>query len=157
MKKAGFVILALMVSVYLFGCGKKQQAQEIMPETMSIETLSTVDTKTQTPPLENKAQESQPQESQIVSAQQDVPRLEKLPPPGPYKPTTEEIQKALKNAGYYAGVIDGKKGPKTKKAIEDFQRANSLEADGRVGPKTWVKLKVQIDAAAVPIEAGQTQ
>lgn len=156
MKKAGFVILTLTVSVYLFGCGKKQQAQETMPESMSIETLSTVDTKTQTPPLENKTQEPKSQESQIVSAQ-DVPRLEKLPPPGPYKPTTEEIQKALKNAGYYAGVIDGKKGPKTKKAIEDFQRANSLEADGRVGPKTWVKLKVQIDAAAVSIEANKRQ
>lgn len=153
MKKAGFVILALMVSVYLFGCGKKQQAQETMPETMSIETLSIVDTKTHG----NKVQESNSQEIQIVSAQQDVPRLEKLPPSGPYSPATEEIQKALRNAGYYTGTIDGKRGPKTKKAIEDFQRANSLEVDGRVGPKTWVKLKVQIDAAAVPIEAGQTQ
>lgn len=153
MKKAGFVILALMVSVYLFGCGKKQQAQETMPETMSIETLSIVDTKTQG----NKVQESNSQEIQIVSAQQDVPRLEKLPPSGPYSPATEEIQKALRNAGYYTGTIDGKRGPKTKKAIEDFQRANSLEVDGRVGPKTWAKMKVQMDAAAVPIEAGQMQ
>lgn len=154
MKKTGFVILALMAGVYLFGCGKKQQAEETMPETMSIEALSTVDTKTQTPSSENKSQESDLQEIQIVSAQ-DVPKLENLPPAGPYKPATAEIQKALKNAGYYAGAIDGKKGPKTKKAIEDFQRANSLEADGKVGPKTWAKLKVQIDTAVSATEVVQ--
>jgi peptidoglycan hydrolase-like protein with peptidoglycan-binding domain len=63
-----------------------------------------------------------------------------LPPQGPYKPTGIEIQTALKNAGFYAGNLDGKIGPKSKKAIEDFQKANGLKADGKVGPKTWEAL-----------------
>lgn len=53
----------------------------------------------------------------------------------------EDIQKALKNAGFYAGPIDGKIGPKTKKAVREFQSAKGLKADGKVGPKTWVELE----------------
>lgn len=55
--------------------------------------------------------------------------------------SAENIQKALQNAGMYQGKVDGKIGPRTKKAIEDFQKQNGLYADGKVGPKTWSKLK----------------
>ena len=58
-----------------------------------------------------------------------------------YQPNEKEIQQALKNAGLYEGEIDGKIGPKTKKAIEDFQTKNNLKADGKVGHSTWKKLK----------------
>ena len=51
-----------------------------------------------------------------------------------------DIQKALKNAGFNPGPIDGRMGPKTKKAISDFQRENNLTVDGIVGKKTWAKL-----------------
>jgi peptidoglycan hydrolase-like protein with peptidoglycan-binding domain len=61
-------------------------------------------------------------------------------------PTPEQIQTALKNAGYYKGDVDGKLGPKSKKAITDFQIDNDLNADGKVGPKTWNKLKVHLEA-----------
>ena len=53
----------------------------------------------------------------------------------------KEIQMALKNAGFYAGTIDGKIGPKSKQAILDFQKANGLKVDGKVGPKTWAALE----------------
>jgi peptidoglycan hydrolase-like protein with peptidoglycan-binding domain len=59
----------------------------------------------------------------------------------PDSPTKADVQACLKNAGYYDGIVDGKLGPKTKKAIEDFQTANELIADGKVGPNTWNKLK----------------
>lgn len=59
----------------------------------------------------------------------------------PETPSKEDIQAALKNAGYYTGAVDGKFGPKTQKAVEDFQAANELKADGKVGPNTWSKLK----------------
>lgn len=55
-----------------------------------------------------------------------------------------QIQTALKNAGYDPGVIDGKMGTKTKKAVKDFQTANGLTVDGRVGPKTWTKLSAYL-------------
>jgi len=53
----------------------------------------------------------------------------------------KEIQIALKAAGFYTGAIDGKIGPKSKKAIEEFQSAKGLKVDGKVGPKTWAELE----------------
>jgi peptidoglycan hydrolase-like protein with peptidoglycan-binding domain len=58
-----------------------------------------------------------------------------------------EIQTALKNANFYTGSIDGKIGPKTKAAIEEFQKANGLTADGKVGPKTWQILGAYLNQA----------
>ena len=54
--------------------------------------------------------------------------------------SVKSIQKALKNAGFYAGSIDGQAGPKTKDAVQAFQRARGLRADGVVGKKTWAAL-----------------
>jgi len=54
--------------------------------------------------------------------------------------SVKSVQKALKNAGFYAGPIDGQAGPKTKDAIQAFQRARGLKADGVVGKKTWAAL-----------------
>lgn len=53
------------------------------------------------------------------------------------RPSDEDIQTALKSAGYYTGAIDGKIGPLSEKAIKDFQTANGLVSDGKVGRKTW--------------------
>ncbi|MDP2652686.1 MAG: peptidoglycan-binding protein [Candidatus Omnitrophota bacterium] len=55
--------------------------------------------------------------------------------------STEQVQKALKNAGYYQGAVDGKLGAKTKKAISDFQKDHELKADGVVGRKTWAAMQ----------------
>lgn len=59
----------------------------------------------------------------------------------PESPTKKDLQAALKNAGFYQGEVDGKFGPKSKKAVEDFQAANDLKVDGKVGANTWDKLK----------------
>ncbi|MDP8212354.1 MAG: peptidoglycan-binding protein [Candidatus Zapsychrus exili] len=57
------------------------------------------------------------------------------------KVTVSQIQKALNNAGFNPGVLDNKLGPKTKKAIRDFQKSEGLLVDGEVGLKTLEKLK----------------
>jgi len=57
------------------------------------------------------------------------------------RPSARQIQAALKNAGYYEGVIDGKIGRQSRQAIRDFQKANNLSVDGKVGKKTWAALK----------------
>ena len=68
------------------------------------------------------------------------------PAPGAAKAATvkpqsvKEIQKALSNAGYDPGPVDGKMGQKTKDAIVAFQKESGLKADGRVGSKTWNEL-----------------
>lgn len=50
--------------------------------------------------------------------------------------SVREVQRALTAAGTYQGVIDGKQGPQTQRAIKSFQEANGLKADGVVGPAT---------------------
>lgn len=57
-----------------------------------------------------------------------------------FRPTTKEIQSALKNAGFDPGSLDGKVGPRTRQAIKDFQKSKGLVPDGVVGPKTWTSL-----------------
>lgn len=55
---------------------------------------------------------------------------------------TKLLQDRLISLGYSCGDsgADGKFGSGTKAAVEAFQRANNLEADGIVGQDTWRKL-----------------
>jgi peptidoglycan hydrolase-like protein with peptidoglycan-binding domain len=53
----------------------------------------------------------------------------------------KDVQTALKNAGFYTGSVDGKIGPRTKSAIQEFQKAKGLKVDGKVGPKTWAEME----------------
>ena len=57
------------------------------------------------------------------------------------QPSIQNIQMALRNAGFYIGNIDGKVGALTRKGVKNFQEANNLTADGVVGRRTWAKLK----------------
>ncbi len=140
-----FLSTALMVLAVaaIAGCGKKQEAEDMQPITM--DSLSTMTAVSQVSP-DLKTQE-------VKTLSPVTPAVTKelgaLPPQGPYKPTGLEIQTALKNAGYYTGAVDGKVGPKSKKAIEEFQKANGLKADGKVGPKTWEALSKHLNAPAV--------
>jgi peptidoglycan hydrolase-like protein with peptidoglycan-binding domain len=144
MRKYGFIILALVLSIYFLGCGKKQQSLEEMQAPMSIESLSTITTEATTMP-ETKVAETKPKVTQTTP--EPTLKAETTPPAGPYKPTSEQIQIALKNAGYYTGPIDSKIGPMSKKAIEEFQKANNLQVDGKVGPKTWQVLSKYLNTA----------
>jgi murein L,D-transpeptidase YcbB/YkuD len=69
------------------------------------------------------------------------------------KPTTREIQQALKNAGFYQSEVDGKMGAMTREAIKEFQRVHGLVDDGIVGRQTWAKLKAYGDLSANSGEA----
>jgi len=55
--------------------------------------------------------------------------------------SSEKVQLALKNAGYYEGAVDGKIGSGTKAAISRFQREHNIKSDGIVGKQTWTLLK----------------
>ena len=73
------------------------------------------------------------------------------------KPTTREIQQALKNAGFYQGAIDGKTGPMTHNAVEEFQRVHGLTDDGVVGKQTWEKLSSFADLSGKSGEANAAE
>jgi peptidoglycan hydrolase-like protein with peptidoglycan-binding domain len=63
------------------------------------------------------------------------------------QPSQIEIQKALAEAGFYQGAIDGIVGPKTRAAIKSFQDEFGLNVDGFVGPNTWEYLKAYFEEA----------
>ncbi len=56
--------------------------------------------------------------------------------------TVRAMQQLLILRGYYCGrySADGEYGNDTLSALEKFQTANGLTADGECGPKTWAKL-----------------
>jgi murein L,D-transpeptidase YcbB/YkuD len=143
MRKILFISLAVFLSAYILGCKKQQPETTEMPEQMaSMETMNLM------------APELKPEPAPMVPAAEE--KLQTLPPSGPYQPTPIQIQTALKNAGFYLGGIDGKIGPLTRKAIEDFQKANNLKVDGKVGPKTWAVLEKSLNAPeAKPIKKGK--
>jgi hypothetical protein len=59
-------------------------------------------------------------------------------------PTVGVLQKLLNRGG--AGLTaDGDFGPKTKKAVKDFQRPRGLNPDGVVGKNTWPRVSVHAD------------
>ncbi|MFA5275286.1 MAG: peptidoglycan-binding domain-containing protein [Candidatus Omnitrophota bacterium] len=143
MKKFLVLLAASMFTFGVFGCAKKQ-AEEAQ-EPMTMEAMSTVNVAS---PAGTETKAPGAQVTQPVVPATEAAKLEPLPPAGPFKPSLIDIQTALMNAGFYTGNVDGKTGPKTKKAIEAFQKANNLKADGRVGPKTWELLKTHLTPVA---------
>ena len=136
-----FVVALVVLPLALFGCkGKTEKAQE----EMKTEATDTSMTATQ------EAQMTQVTEPSAVVATETIPPtaapqvaekvLAPLSVPAPVD-KNKQIQTALKRAGFYSGSIDGIIGPKTKLAIQEFQRAKGLSADGVVGPKTWAELE----------------
>lgn len=53
---------------------------------------------------------------------------------------TWAVQKALRNAGFNPGPIDGKYGAGTDKALRSFQKAMGLTPDGKIGFRTLREL-----------------
>ncbi|MGO4666605.1 peptidoglycan-binding protein [Bosea sp. 2RAB26] len=62
---------------------------------------------------------------------------------------TTAIQRALVALGY-AVTVDGVPGPKTKTAIQAFQRGRGLAADGVVGPQTIKALQAAVAQRTEP-------
>ena len=61
--------------------------------------------------------------------------------------TVTEIQKKLKNWGYYSGEVDGIFGSRTEAAVRLFQQKNGLAVDGKVGTQTLAALGISAGSA----------
>lgn len=129
MKKNNIFIFIIMLLIFITGCTKKNA--ELTQSEESVD--SQVE-----PIFMSEIAENSDQEDEAIY----------LPPAGPYRPRAQQIQTALKNAGYYHGNIDGKIGPLTNEAIKDFQKANNLKVDAKVGPKTWEILRRYLKSPA---------
>ncbi|MDD4879804.1 MAG: peptidoglycan-binding domain-containing protein [Candidatus Omnitrophica bacterium] len=140
MSKRSVVVLVVIISIFLLSSvvlamGRKVKPAEQQPVSLGtsqpeVELVRPEQLETN-PPITEEMKESRPREAGIQLAADESTK-------------NRQIQAALKNAGYDPGVVDGKLGPKSKKAIREFQAANDLKADGKVGAKTWAKLSTYI-------------
>lgn len=139
-----FVVGLIIVPFAIFGCKGNMQKDGEEANTESAEaTIPTEEV------VVTQALMTEPAAVQGSISQETIPPTAAVPPTlssGSAMPTdklehNKEIQTALKAAFFYTGNIDGKIGPKTKRAIIEFQKAKGLKADGKVGPKTWAELE----------------
>lgn len=143
-----FLIAIIVLPIALFGCKGKVDKPAEEPKMEATDTMAPLTT-------EGTISAQQAAQNVIVEPAQTV-AAEVIPPTAAVPETAQaaatkvtkvaddrnkDIQKALKNAGFYTGTVDGKIGPRTKKAVMEFQKANGLKADGKVGPKTWAALE----------------
>jgi len=61
----------------------------------------------------------------------------------------KELQRRLKNWGYYSGAVDGVYGKQTVEAVKYFQRKNGLVADGVAGKSTFEALGMNESASVL--------
>ncbi len=143
-------VLFVLVALSALSACKKEVAQTSLPIEPPVATLETTAEKTAL---------TVPEQVTPVTVSPEVPVSPDttVSVPGVFtKPSNEDIQKALQQAGLYSGKIDGVIGPNTKKAIESFQEQNGLQVDGKVGPKTWEKLQMHLSIPEQPVSPGTT-
>lgn len=75
-----------------------------------------------------------PEESALVAVETAVLRQ------GSTGGEVQEVQRRLRNWGYYSGAVDGIFGAGTRRAVIAFQQKNGLTADGVVGMATYKAL-----------------
>jgi peptidoglycan hydrolase-like protein with peptidoglycan-binding domain len=138
------VVVALSL-VVLSGCGQKKEEYAALPPEQILTGNAilapqsvTLEAHNLSAPINSTVSTSLPMDTTSMELSAAVPTD---------KPTNKDIQQALKNAGVYSGSVDGSLGPKSKKAIRDFQTQNGLNADGKVGPRTWKKLATFLQTA----------
>ena len=67
---------------------------------------------------------------------------------GSQNEAVRQLQEDLTKLGYYTGTVSGHFGSKTEAAVIDFQRKNSLTADGVVGAKTLAKIEEKLGSSS---------
>ena len=75
-----------------------------------------------------------PEETALVAVETAVIRQ------GSTGSEVQEVQRRLRNWGYYSGAVDGIFGAGTRRAVIAFQQKNGLTADGVVGMATYKAL-----------------
>ena len=138
-KRAVIFFSIFAVSVSLAGCATARRPKDLEIQGLRNQ-VSVLESQLQSKDEEINGLKGQ-LNSQLQGKEVSSSRRVKVIPEAKYRPSIRQIQKALKNAGYNPGTIDGRMGRETKDAIRAFQRANGLRADGKAGKNTWELLK----------------
>ncbi len=148
MKNLVLLLVVVFTLTTFIGCNKKKQEDAAdLNGVVTDNVVSVTDNSAANTDMTNSVPVVVENSSAVANTDVTEPAMASAPETGDVagKPTPKEIQQALKNAGLYDGNVDGKIGPKTKKAIEAFQSQNGLKADGKVGRKTWKALSVYLN------------
>ena len=78
-----------------------------------------------------------------------VPRAEAAVAWGSRGEQVSQVQRKLKQWGYYSGAVDGVFGQATYDAVVSFQKKNGLRADGVVGSATAAAMGVSLTGGSV--------
>jgi peptidoglycan hydrolase-like protein with peptidoglycan-binding domain len=148
MKNLVLVLVAVFALTTFIGCNKKKKDDADLNGVTTDNVVSVTDNSGQNADTTNSVPVVVENASAVASNDVAEPAMAGAPADVTGKPTALEIQQALKNAGLYDGKVDGKIGPKTKKAIEAFQTQSGLKADGKVGRKTWKALSAYLNKSA---------
>lgn len=109
------------------------------------------------PPLPSDKQRSAPAPQPAAQAARPAPARPAEGDPSPQ--VTGDVQVLLDRAGFSPGVLDGKAGSNTAKALSAFQAAQALPPTGEVDDATWEKLlavagnQVVVDYTITPDDA----
>ena len=150
--------LSIMLMVFLAGCATTQQSTEVNRLQLQVSQLEQKlqEREDQIDELKYEIQQSAGQNDNFDSEEVVEPNFEESAGKDAasrrmdsakdkriirVSATPQQVQEALKNAGYYTGSIDGKIGSKTQDAIKAFQTEHALKSDGIVGNKTWIEMK----------------
>jgi len=117
----GLAVIIALIAV--FGGFSSSSAPTTVPSNTTPTTLPTTVTITTTPTLRSPTETLNP---------------------GDTGAQVKLLQAALKHLGFYTGAVDGDFGPATQSAVQQFQSAYGLSADGVVGPATLQELKQQL-------------
>ena len=72
----------------------------------------------------------------VPAVRQAVVYTPQVPSPERYR----EIQQSLADKGFFKGEVNGSWAPESVAALKDFQRSQSLDADGRLGSLSLIAL-----------------
>lgn len=111
------------------------------------------------PPLPSDKQRPAPAPQPAAQATRPASAQAQPAQGGPSPQVTGDVQVLLDRAGFSPGVLDGKAGSNTRKALSAFQAAHALPVTGQVDGATWEGLlakagnQVVVDYTVTPDDA----